>query len=76
MLTAVLGKTEQAAAGAGWAIMLPLMMLGGGMIPLFLLPSWMSNAGSVSPVKWATLAFLRRLGVRQFLKYVARYAGK
>jgi ABC-2 type transport system permease protein len=57
MLTAVLGKTEQAAAGAGWAIMLPLMMLGGGMIPLFMLPSWMSSIGSVSPVKWATLAF-------------------
>jgi ABC-2 type transport system permease protein len=57
MLTAVLGKTEQAAAGAGWAIMMPLTMLGGGMIPLFLLPSWMATIGNISPMKWAILAF-------------------
>lgn len=57
MLVAVLGKTEQAAAGAGWAVMLPISMLGGGMIPLFLMPQWMSAAGNLSPAKWAVVAF-------------------
>ena len=57
MLVAVLGKTEQAAAGAGWAVMLPIAMLGGGMIPLFLMPQWMSAAGNLSPAKWAVIAF-------------------
>jgi ABC-2 type transport system permease protein len=57
MLVSVLGKSEQAAAGAGWAVMLPLAMLGGGMIPLFAMPSWMVTAGNVSPAKWAVLAF-------------------
>jgi ABC-2 type transport system permease protein len=56
MLVAVLGKTEQAASGLGWAIMMPLTMLGGGMVPLFAMPSWMQAAGTLSPVKWSILA--------------------
>jgi ABC-2 type transport system permease protein len=40
----------------GWAIMMPLMMLGGGMIPLFIMPSWLAQLSSVSPVKWGILA--------------------
>jgi ABC-2 type transport system permease protein len=57
MLISVLGKTEQAAAGVGWAIMMPITMLGGGMVPLFVMPSWMATAGNISPAKWAVLAF-------------------
>ena len=56
MLTSTLGKTEQAAAGAGWAVMMPLTMLGGGMVPLFFMPGWMVTVSSLSPVKWAILA--------------------
>ena len=56
MLTAALGKTEQAAAGAGWAIMMPLAMLGGGMMPLFAMPAWMVTVSHISPVKWSILA--------------------
>jgi ABC-2 type transport system permease protein len=56
MLVAVLGKTEQSASGLGWAIMMPLTMLGGGMVPLFAMPAWMQSAGTVSPVKWSILA--------------------
>jgi ABC-2 type transport system permease protein len=56
MLVAVLGKTEQSASGLGWAIMMPLSMLGGGMVPLFAMPAWMQSAGTVSPVKWSILA--------------------
>jgi ABC-2 type transport system permease protein len=56
MTVAVLGKTEQATSGLGWAIMMPLAMFGGGMIPLFVMPSWMQTVSNVSPVKWGILA--------------------
>lgn len=57
MLVASLGSNEQAAAGAGWAIMMPLAMLGGAMIPLIVMPAWMVSASHASPVKWAILAY-------------------
>ncbi len=56
MVVAVVGKTEQSAGGLGWAIMMPLTLFGGGMVPLFAMPSWMQAAGSFSPVKWGILA--------------------
>jgi len=56
MLLSVLGKTEQAAGGIGWAVLIVMSMLGGGMIPLFVMPSWMRTASHVSPVKWSILA--------------------
>jgi ABC-2 type transport system permease protein len=56
MTVAVLGRTEQSASGLGWAIMMPLSMFGGGMIPLFVMPSWMQAVSNVSPVKWGILA--------------------
>jgi ABC-2 type transport system permease protein len=56
MLVSSLGKTEQAAGGAGWAVMLPMSLLGGGMVPLFAMPPWMMTASQISPVKWAILA--------------------
>jgi len=56
MLLASLGKTEAAAAGTGWAIMLPLSMLGGGMVPLFIMPGWLAKVGYLSPVRWGILA--------------------
>lgn len=56
MLLSVLGKTEQAAGGIGWAVLIVMSMLGGGMIPLFILPSWMRTMSHISPVKWSILA--------------------
>lgn len=56
MLISVLGKTEQAVAGAGWAILLVMSMTGGGMVPLMVMPSWMFKLGSISAVKWSVLA--------------------
>jgi ABC-2 type transport system permease protein len=56
MLIASLGKTEQAASGAGWAILMPLSMLGGAMVPTFIMPPWMQSIGMISPIRWALLA--------------------
>jgi len=57
MALSVIGKTEQAAAGVGWGIALPFSMLGGGMVPLFLMPEWMQRLGNISPMKWALVAY-------------------
>lgn len=56
MLISVLGRTEQAVGGAGWAILLIMSMTGGGMIPLFVMPGWMQTVSNFSAVKWGILA--------------------
>ncbi len=56
MLVASLGKTEQTASGAGWAILMPLSMLGGAMVPQFVMPPWMQTVGMISPIRWVILA--------------------
>lgn len=56
MTIAVIGKTEQAVGGGGMAILLVFAMLGGGMVPLAFMPSFMQTLSSISPVKWAVLA--------------------
>ncbi len=56
LLLSVLGKTEKAASGYATAIMLVLMMIGGGMIPVFIMPGWMQSLSHFSPVKWAIVA--------------------
>ena len=53
MMVAGLGRTEQAAGGAGWAMLMPMTLFGGGMMPQFVMPGWMQTAGNASPVKWA-----------------------
>lgn len=56
MLLSVLGKTEQSVAGAGWGALIVLAMLGGGMVPLSLMPAWLAELGQVSPVRWGIVA--------------------
>lgn len=79
MVMAVLGKTEQAVAGAGWGVMMPLMMLGGGMVPLIAMPSWMLTASNLSPVKWGIYAIegavWRGLSVGELLPSLAILLG-
>jgi ABC-2 type transport system permease protein len=57
MFASVLGRTERAVAGSVWALLMPLAMLGGSMVPQIAMPRWMQTAGSVSPVKWTIRAF-------------------
>ncbi|MCI0379408.1 MAG: ABC transporter permease [Gemmataceae bacterium] len=52
MFVSTLGKTEAGVAGAGWGIMMPLAMIGGGMVPLIAMPAWMLSVSDYSPVKW------------------------
>ncbi|MFH2056884.1 MAG: ABC transporter permease [bacterium] len=56
MAMSVLGKTEESVAGAGWAILMVMAMLGGGMVPLIFMPSWMKAMSNVSPIKWCVVA--------------------
>lgn len=56
MLVATLGRSEEAANRAGWALLLVLAMLGGAMVPSYLAPGWLEVAGRLSPVRWAIAA--------------------
>jgi ABC-2 type transport system permease protein len=56
MLVAGLGRTEESASGAAWAVLMPLAMFGGAMVPTFVMPQWMQSIGYISPVRWAMLA--------------------
>lgn len=56
MTAAVMGRTEQAVAGASWGIMMPFAMVGGGMVPLFAMPDWLLAVSDFSPFKWGIYA--------------------
>jgi ABC-2 type transport system permease protein len=56
MLLSVLGKTERSASAIGWAVMMILAMIGGGMLPLFFMPDWLKALSNLSPIKWGILA--------------------
>ena len=50
------GRTEQSVGAAGWAVLMIMAMLGGGMMPLAFMPSWLRPFGHISPVKWGIFA--------------------
>jgi ABC-2 type transport system permease protein len=56
MFVASLGKTEQTASGAAWAMLMPLSMIGGAMVPTFIMPSWIQSISFISPIRWTMLA--------------------
>jgi ABC-2 type transport system permease protein len=56
MMVSSFGKTEQAVAGAGWALLMPMAMIGGAMVPMFIMPPWIQTISNISPIKWAILA--------------------
>lgn len=56
MLLSVLGRTEQSVAGSSWGVLIILAMFGGGMLPVFVMPPWMQQASSASPLKWSVVS--------------------
>jgi ABC-type multidrug transport system permease subunit len=52
----VLGRSEQAVAGAGWSTLIVLAMSGGAMVPAVLMPEWLRAIGAASPVRWGIAA--------------------
>lgn len=56
LVMSVIGRTEAAVAGGSWVVMMPLAMIGGGMIPLIAMPPWLLTASHASPFRWAILA--------------------
>ncbi len=56
MLISTLGRTEQSAGGAGWAMIMIMAMLGGCMMPLYFMPAWLRPFSNLSPVKWGIYA--------------------
>ena len=56
MFICTLGRTEQSVGGAGWAIIMIMAMIGGGMVPLAFMPSWLRPFSHISPVKWSIFA--------------------
>lgn len=56
LLLASMARTEQGIGGMAPAVMMPLYLLGGAMIPLMFMPPWLASAGYLSPVRWAILA--------------------
>jgi ABC-2 type transport system permease protein len=56
MTLGLLGRSEQAAAGAGWAALIVMAMLGGAMVPVSVMPEWLRGLSDLSPVKWGIVA--------------------
>jgi ABC-2 type transport system permease protein len=56
LLLASMAHTEQGIGGMAPAVMMPLYLLGGAMIPLMFMPPWMAGLGYLSPVRWAIIA--------------------
>jgi ABC-2 type transport system permease protein len=49
-------RSEAGGAGMGRAVLLVLAIVGGGTVPVFLMPAWMQTASAVSPFHWSVLA--------------------
>jgi ABC-2 type transport system permease protein len=56
VLMSVIGKTEEAVAGAAWGANMVMAMFGGAMVPLVFMPSFMKTISHFSPVKWSILS--------------------
>lgn len=56
MTLSTLGRTEQSVGGAGWATLIVMAMVGGAMVPRYLMPEWLQALGTASPVHWGIVA--------------------
>lgn len=56
LLLASMATNEQGIGGMAPAVMMPLFLLGGAMVPLMVMPPWLARLSVASPVRWAILA--------------------
>ena len=71
MLLAVFGgSSERGGQGLGWGVLLMFSMIGGGMIPLFIMPAWMQKVSVFSPIRWSILALERGIWRNATLKEI------
>ena len=56
LLLASMAHSEQGIGGMAPAVMMPLFLIGGAMVPLMFMPPWMARIGYLSPVRWAIVA--------------------
>lgn len=56
MMLAVLGRSKTSPGQLAWGVILIMAITGGGMLPLFFMPSWLVAISHFSPVKWGILA--------------------
>ncbi len=56
LLLASMARTEHGIGGMAPAVMMPMFMLGGAMIPLMVMPPWLAGLSYLSPVRWAILS--------------------
>lgn len=75
LLLSNFGRNENSAAGLCWGILTILAMLGGGMVPLNVMPGWMQSLGSISPVKWGIMAVEGALWRNYTIAEMARPCG-
>lgn len=72
LLLASMARSESGIGGMGPAVMMPLFLLGGAMIPLMFMPPWLAGLSYLSPVRWAILALegaiWRDFGLRDMLQ--------
>ena len=56
MFISVTGRTTESVSGAGWAVSTVFAMIGGVMIPILFMPTWMRTISHFSPAKWAIIS--------------------
>jgi len=51
-----MGRNPASVTGVAWGLMVIFAMLGGGMIPQFLMPDWLKLLSNISPGKWVVVS--------------------
>lgn len=57
MLIAGMTRTEGSGSGMARAVVLVLAMIGGGTVPMFVMPPFMQVVSKISPFSWATTCY-------------------
>lgn len=57
MLIAGMTRTEGGGSGMARAVVLVLAMIGGGTVPMFVMPPFMQTVSKISPFSWATTCY-------------------